>query len=404
MKILVINSGSSSIKFKLYEMSSAEEGEVLASGLAERIGEDTSTLTYKRHEKDGSETKQTWNDPLPNHETGLKRIIKALSDPENGVISSPDEIAAAGHRVLHAGEAFSAPTVVNDEVIDAVKKCIPLGPLHNPANLDGILVASQIMQGASQVAVFDTAFHQTMPPEAYLYALPYELYKEQGVRKYGFHGTSHKYVARVTAKLAGVPQDKSNIITAHLGNGSSMAAVKNGRCIDTSMGLTPLPGLIMGTRTGDLDPAIIFYLGKQLGLSLEELDDLVNKQSGLKGICGHNDLRDVHKAAEDGEERAKLALSMLAYRNKKFFGAYIAALGRVDAIAFTAGVGENDDWVRAQSLAEMEHLGVVIDPKRNEGRCSEPTLISADSSAIQVWVVPTDEEYEIARETYEVLS
>ncbi|QJT09431.1 acetate/propionate family kinase [Oceanidesulfovibrio marinus] len=404
MKILVINSGSSSIKFKLYEMSSAEEGEVLASGLAERIGEDTSTLTYKRHEKDGSETKQTWNDPLPNHETGLKRIIKALSDPEKGVISSPDEIAAAGHRVLHAGEAFSAPTKVNDAVIDAIKKCIPLGPLHNPANLDGILVASQIMQGASQVAVFDTAFHQTMPPEAYLYALPYELYKEQGVRRYGFHGTSHKYVARVTAKLAGVPQDQSNIITAHLGNGSSMAAVRNGRCVDTSMGLTPLPGLIMGTRTGDIDPAIIFYLGKQLGLSLEELDNLVNKQSGLKGICGHNDLRDVHTAAEEGEERAKLALSMLAYRNKKFFGAYIAALGRVDAIAFTAGVGENDSWVRAQSLADMEHLGVVIDLERNDGRCSEPTLISADSSTIQVWVVPTDEEYEIARETYEVLS
>ncbi|TVM17683.1 acetate kinase [Oceanidesulfovibrio indonesiensis] len=404
MKILVLNSGSSSIKFKLYEMGSAEEGKVLASGLAERIGEATSTLKYKRHEPNGQETARSWNDPLPDHDTGLKMIIEALADPEAGVVASTDEIAAAGHRVVHGGEAFSAPTVVNDDVVAAIKQHIPLAPLHNPANLDGIRVARQLMPKASQVAVFDTAFHQTMPPEAYMYAMPYELYKEQGVRKYGFHGTSHKYVARQTARLAGVPYDQANLITAHLGNGASMAAIKNGRCIDTSLGMTPLAGLIMGTRTGDFDPAILFYLNRQTGMTLDEMDELVNKKSGLKGICGHNDLRDVHKEAEAGNERAKLALSMLAYRNKKFFGSYFAALGRLDAIAFTAGVGENDDWVRAASLADMDHLGIVVDPKRNEGRFSEPTLISADSSAVQVWVVPTDEEYEIARETFEVLS
>ncbi len=402
MKILVLNSGSSSIKFKLYEMT-AERSEVLAAGLVERIGEDVGKLKYVRYE-DGAETaKREREEAVADHAVGLEAVIADITDAETGVIAATSEIEAVGHRVVHGGEAFSAPTVVDDAVEAAIEQQIPLAPLHNPANLTGVRVARRLIAHAPQVAVFDTAFHQTMPPKAYMYALPYELYEQHGVRKYGFHGASHQYVARKTASLIGKPADACNIITAHLGNGASMAAVENGRCVDTTLGMTPLAGLIMGTRTGDFDPAILFYLARTMGMSLDELDAMVNKQSGLKGVCGANDLRDIHAMADKGEAKAKLALEMLAYRNRKYFGAFFAVLGKVDAIAYTAGVGENDAWVRLHSLAGLEPLGVVVDPQLNDNRFSEPARISAPESAVQVWVTPTDEELEIANQTMDVL-
>jgi len=399
MKILVLNSGSSSIKYQFFLMQPDGTGRVLAAGLVERIGEETSDLKYTRMAGEEPETIKSER-PVADHEQGLRLVIESLSAPEHGVIADTGEIDAVGHRVVHGGERFQAPTVIDDEVEQAIEAHIPLAPLHNPPNLAGIRVARALMPHALQVAVFDTAFHQSMPEEAYMYALPYELYSELGVRRYGFHGTSHQYVAKVTAELLGKPLEQCNLITAHLGNGASMAAVQNGKCVDTSLGMTPLAGLVMGTRTGDFDPAILFYLAERKDLTMEELDTLVNKHSGLKGLCGHNDLRDVHKQIEQGDARAALALKLMTYRNKKYIGSYFAALGRVDAIVFTAGVGENDHEVRRLSLEGLEHFGVILDEARNAGRCTEPTRISADASAVHVWVVPTDEELEIARQTF----
>lgn len=399
MKILVLNAGSSSIKFQLFRMMPDGSGQVLAAGLVERIGEAVSGLKYTRLNGSGEET-ETSEQPVPDHDAGLRLVIAALSAKDTGVIASTAEIDAVGHRVVHGGEEFHAPSVIDDAVLEAIERNSPLAPLHNPPNLTGIRVARALIPGALQVAVFDTAFHQSMPEEAFMYALPYELYTELKVRRYGFHGTSHGYVAAEAARLLGKPLAECNLITAHLGNGASMAAVLNGKCVDTSLGMTPLAGLVMGTRTGDFDPAILFYLAERKGLGIPELDDLVNKQSGLKGLCGYNDLRDIHARIAQGDKRASLALKLMTYRNKKYVGAYFAVLGRVDAIVFTAGVGENDSEVRRLSLEGLEHLGVVLDAERNAGRCKESKRISADSSTVQVWVIPTNEELEIARQTF----
>ncbi|WP_029895634.1 acetate/propionate family kinase [Desulfohalovibrio reitneri] len=402
MNVLVLNSGSSSIKFQFFAMQGGEGGAVRAKGAVERIGESSGKFEYENEK--GAEFKR--EDAVPDHDAGLRLVMEALTHADHGVLASTDEIEAVGHRVVHGGERFHAPTSINDEVEQAIEAHIPLAPLHNPPNLTGIRTARKLIPNAEQVAVFDTAFHQTMPPHAYMYAFPYELYEQAGVRRYGFHGTSHAYVSRELCKLMGREVEDVNLISAHLGNGASMAAVAGGRCVDTSLGMTPLAGLIMGTRTGDFDPAILFYLARERGYSLEEMDQLVNKESGLKGICGSNDLRDVHDKAASGDERAALALEMLAYRNRKYFGGYFAALGRVDAIVFTAGVGENDDRVRELSLQGLSGLGVHVDPERNQaggGRFKAPGRISTDDSPVQVWVVPTNEELEIARQTYTAL-
>ncbi|MFW5488121.1 MAG: acetate kinase [Desulfovibrio sp.] len=399
MKILVINSGSSSLKYQLFDMT---DKSVLVSGLVERIGADVSGLKHKKHPDTDTEQVFVEEKGMPDHKAALERVVELIVDPDKGVIASAEEINAVGHRVLHGGDEFIAPSLIDDKVIATIEKFIPLGPLHNPANLMGIRVAMK-MFAVPHVAIFDTAFHQTMPAEAYMYALPYELYEELRIRRYGFHGTSHKYIVREGAKQLGKNPEDVNLITVHLGNGSSMAAVRNGKCVDTTMGLTPLEGLLMGTRSGDIDPAVIYFLHQQKGMSFDEIDTLLNKKSGFLGVCGMSDMRDIHAAIEKGDERCKLALEMFAYRNKKYIGSYLAALGKVDAIIFTAGIGENDDVARAMSLEGLEGLGIVLDLEANGKRFSEAGLISAPESAIQVWVIPTNEELEIAEQTMEVI-
>ncbi len=399
MKILVINSGSSSLKYQLFDMT---DKSVLASGLVERIGAAMSGLKHKKHPGCDDERVVVEEAPMSDHKAALERVVELIVDPEKGVIASSSEINAVGHRVLHGGEEFIAPSLIDDEVIATIEKFIPLGPLHNPANLMGIRVAMKMFH-VPHVAIFDTAFHQTMPPEAYMYALPYEMYEDLRIRRYGFHGTSHQYIARAGAKQLGRNPEDVNLITVHLGNGSSMAAVRKGKCIDTTMGLTPLEGLLMGTRSGDIDPAIIYFLHKQKDMSFDEIDTLLNKKSGFLGVCGMNDMRDIHTAIAKGDARCKLALEMFAYRNKKYIGSYMAALGHVDAIIFTAGIGENDDVARALSLEGMENLGIVLDKEANNRRFGEPGRISSSESAIQVWVIPTNEELEIAEQTMEVI-
>ncbi len=399
MKILVINSGSSSIKYKLFD---TDTHQMVCSGLVERIGLDGSRVKHEIHSDDGVQAivRET---PVPDHETGLKLVADLLAEPGIAVIADPAEIAAVGHRVVHGGERFSKTVVIDDDVIQVIRQLIPYAPLHNPANLEGILVARRIFNRATQVAVFDTAFHQTMPARAYRYALPDDLYREHGVRVYGFHGTSHLYVSKKAAEWLGKPLDETTLITAHLGNGASMAAVQNGQSVDTTMGFTPLPGLMMGTRSGDLDPAIIFYLANNLGLSLAEIDNLLNKQSGLLGIAGSSDVRDVIEKMQDGDENARLAMEMYAYRIKKYIGAYMAALGPVDALVFTAGVGENSPLVRQMSCAGLEHLGIVLDEKKNAARPQSVMPVHADDSRVKILVIPTNEELEIALQTLEVL-
>ncbi len=400
MKILIINSGSSSLKFQMIEM---QDNSVLCSGLVERIGEKIGKVTYKKFPDTAKEEKTNLEQPIENHATAMRTVVKMLTDTTKGVIKDTAEINAIGHRVLHGGEAFTQPSRVDDTVIQAIKDCIPLGPLHNPANLSGIEVAQELFPGIPQAVVFDTEFHQTMPPKAFLYALPYELYEKYSVRRYGFHGTSHKYVAAETAKLLGKNKEDCNIITVHLGNGSSLAAVKAGKCIDTSMGMTPLAGVVMGTRSGDIDPAIQLYLHRTKGLSFEEIDTLLNKQSGFKGICGVNDMRDIHAKAEKGDKQAKLAFDVFVYSVTKYIGAYSTVLERVDAITFTAGIGENDDIAREHICAGLKIFGIKIDTEKNKNRFKEPTAIHSTDSKVQVWVVPTNEELQIARETMNVL-
>ncbi len=384
MKILVLNSGSSSIKFQLFEM---DENRSIASGIIEQIGENDSSAKIYFDDKVIEK-----NEFIKDHHSGLKLMNMLLI--ESCTIKSLDELGAIGHRVVHGGEKFSKPVIVNNDVLEEIEKLIPLAPLHNPANLDGIKVTMQQSPKVPQVAVFDTAFHSTIPSYAYMYALPYEMYEKDGVRKYGFHGTSHHYVIKEASKYLDI--EDINAITLHLGNGASMAAVKNGKCVDTTMGLTPLEGLIMGTRSGDLDPAILFYLARKHDLSIDELDKLLNKQSGLKGICGNNDMREVESMAEKGDNRAKLALDMFAYRIKKYIGSYSAVVGKLDCIIFTGGIGENDIDTRARCCESLENLGIELDLVKNNQRAKNILDISLKGSKVKVLVIPTNEELEIA--------
>jgi len=399
MKILVINTGSSSIKYKLFDM---DRKRLLASGAAEKIGEETSLLAHVIALAAG-EKKIVAEERLSDHEGGLKRIVDLLVNPEHGVVEEKSQITAVGHRVVHGGEHFQAPTIIDEEVMEAIKENIPLAPLHNPANLLGIEVARRVFPDSVQVAVFDTAFHQTLPMEAFLYAIPYEFYEKHRVRRYGFHGTSHAYVAEKAAAYLRQPLEALNLITVHLGNGASMAAVKQGRCVDTSMGMTPLAGLVMGTRSGDVDPAIPFFLAFHLGMSLKDIDDLLNKESGLKGICGTNDMREVIGKKERGERAAEMALDLYAYRIRKYIGAFFAAMGSLHALVFTAGIGENSPEVRELCCRGLEKLGIRMDRDRNAMPGGEIREIGTPESEVKILVVPTNEELQIAQETKRVL-
>lgn len=395
MNILVINAGSSSLKYQLIDM---KDYDVVAKGIVERIGIEGSILKHKSKDKEQITIEQ----PVPNHREGMELVIKQLMDKEHGVISSLDEINAVGHRVLHAAEKFSDSVIINDEVIAAVKECIKFGPLHNPANLMGIEACMSIMPNTKMVAVFDTAFHQTMPKRAYLYGLTYDAYSKYGIRRYGFHGTSHKYVAYRYAEVAGKDIKDLKIITCHLGNGSSITAVDGGKCIDTSMGLTPLAGVVMGTRSGDIDPAIIPYLMDSMGMDANEAINFLNKKCGVLGLSGvSSDFRDLWAAHENGNERAGIALDVFCYSVRKYIGAYAAAMGGVDAIVFTAGIGENDHLVREMCVEGLGYMGAYIDKNINtiSSRGKEIRLSTKDSK-VEIWCIPTNEELAIAKETY----
>ncbi|MDA8135545.1 MAG: acetate kinase [Desulfobacteraceae bacterium] len=400
MKILVINTGSSSIKYQLFDM---DDEAVLATGMLERIGEDSGKLTHITLSREGTRTKKVMEGHYPDHGQGLETITALLTDPECGVIRDKSEIFAVGHRVVHGGETFQAPGIIDDAVILEIQKNTPLAPLHNPPNLTGIRTARSIFPESPQVAVFDTAFHQTIPKKAYIYALPYDLYERHRVRRYGFHGTSHAYVAEKTAEYLNQPPGELNLITLHLGNGASMAAIQNGQCVDTSMGLTPLEGLVMGTRSGDMDPAIPFFLANHLNLSLTDIDGILNKESGLKGICGANDMRVVLERAAKGDDLAGLALEVYTYRIKKYIGAYAAVLGRLDALVFTGGIGENAPAVRERCCEGLSCLNIKIDPGKNHQPHDRPRQISPPEAGVKVLVVPTNEELKIARETLKVV-
>jgi len=396
MKVLVINSGSSSIKYQLFDMSNKT---VLAKGLLEQIGEPQSKLTHHTCNVGGAWDEVLRTQKITGHQEGFALIGAVLT--ESGTVGDTGELFGIGHRVVHGGEKFREPTVINAEVMATIRDLIPLAPLHNPANLLGIEVALESAPEVPQVAVFDTAFHQSLPPYAFRYALPQELYERHRIRRYGFHGTSHGYVAGQAAKHLNKPLQSVNLITLHLGNGASVAAIKNGKSVDTSMGMTPLEGLIMGTRSGDIDPAIIFYLGTKAGIEQNEIESLLNNQSGLKGICGVNDMREIAQLADKGDEPARLAIKMYCYRIKKYIGAYYAVLGDVDALVFTAGIGENAANIRLQSCEGLSHLGIEVDEKKNELNTSGVFEIQSDASAIKVLVIPTDEELEIAEQTVE---
>ncbi|MBR1464224.1 MAG: acetate kinase [Prevotella sp.] len=396
MKILVLNCGSSSIKYALYNM---DDRSVMTSGGAERVGLEGAFVKVKLA---NGEKKQIMHD-IPEHTEGVKFIFSLLTDPEIGVIKDLKEIDAVGHRMVHGGEKFNKSVVLNDEVLETFEACIDLAPLHNPANLKGVHAVSELMPGLPQVGVFDTAFHQTMPKKAFMYALPYNLYKQYGVRRYGFHGTSHRYVAQRVCEFLDVNPKGKRIITCHIGNGGSIAAVQDGKCVDTSMGLTPLEGLMMGTRSGDVDGGAITFLQKKLDLDADGMSNLLNKQSGVLGITGESsDMRDVENAAAEGNERAQLALDMYFYRIKKYIGAYAAAMGGVDIIVFTAGVGENQIGMREDVCKGLEFLGVKFDAEKNKVR-GEEAVISADGSKVTVCVIPTDEELMIATDTMNLL-
>ena len=396
MKVLVINSGSSSIKYQLFDMLNKT---VLAKGLLEQIGEPQSKLTHHTRTAGGAWDEILRIQKVTGHQEGFALIGAVLN--ESGAVRDTRELFGIGHRVVHGGEKFREPTVINAEVMATIRDLIPLAPLHNPANLLGIEVALESAPEVPQVAVFDTAFHQSLPPYAFRYALPQDWYERYRIRRYGFHGTSHGYVAGQAAKHLNKPLQSVNLITLHLGNGASVAAIKNGNSVDTSMGLTPLEGLIMGTRSGDIDPAIIFYLGTKAGITQNKIESLLNKHSGLKGICGVNDMREIAQLADKGAEPARLAIEMYCYRIKKYIGAYYAALGDVDALVFTAGIGENAAGIRLQSCEGLAHLGIEVDEKKNEFNTSGIFEIQSDASAIKILVIPTDEELEIAEQTVE---
>ena len=405
MKILVVNAGSSSLKYQLIDMDGEKE---LAKGLVERIGIEGSRLKHSAGDKKTEITEE-----IPDHEAAAQLMLKILQDPEYGVIKSTDEIGAVGHRVLHGGSAFTASVIVNDAAKQAIRDCFPLGPLHNPANLMGIEACEKVMKGTPQVAVFDTAFHQTMPPKAYMYGVP-KMYEEKlHVRRYGFHGTSHRYVSRRVCEFLGISPEGQKIIICHLGNGSSLSAVKDGKCQDTSMGLTPLEGLLMGTRCGSCDPAVVQFIannplnddGTPVGhpISVDEVLTMMNKKSGLLGITGKSsDCRDVDALAEAGDENAILAQDMLVYGIKKYIGSYAAAMGGVDVICFTAGIGENNAELRQRVIEGMEFMGAKIDPEKNKTRSE--AVISADDSKVKICVIPTNEEIMIARDTLDLVT
>ncbi len=390
MKILVINAGSSSLKYQLIDMDS---NEVMAKGLCERIGIDG----ILNHSVNGE--KLQFNIDMPNHAKAISAVLEALLSKEHGVISDMSEISAVGHRVVHGGEKFSGSVVINADVKAALEECIDLAPLHNPANLTGIAACEEAMPGVPQVAVFDTAFHQTMPAESYLYALPYEYYEKYKIRRYGFHGTSHKYVAGRAAAMLGKDIKDLKIVTCHLGNGSSITAVDGGKSMDTTMGFTPLAGLLMGTRCGDIDPAVVTFLQEKEGLSASEIDAIMNKKSGILGLSGvSSDFRDVEASAKEGNKVAEIGLNMFDYQVKKYIGSYAAAMGGVDAIVFTAGVGENNKTMRANVAAGLGFMGVKIDEEKNAIR-GEEIDISAEGASVRVLVIPTNEELAIAMET-----
>ena len=392
MNVLVINCGSSSLKFQLIN---SESEEVLAKGLCERIGIDGS-LTYQP--AGGEKVKS--DKAMPTHTEAIQFVIDALTDPETGVVKSLDEIGAVGHRVVHGGEKFASSVVITDEVKKAIEECNDLAPLHNPANLIGINACQELMPGTPMVDVFDTAFHQTMPEKAYMYGLPYEYYDKYKVRRYGFHGTSHSFVSKRAAELVGKPYDQVKTIVCHLGNGASICAVENGKSVDTSMGLTPLEGLVMGTRSGDIDPAILEFIAKKEDLDIAGLMTMLNKKSGVYGLSNNlsSDFRDLDAAASEGNKPAKIALEVFAYRVAKYVGSYVAAMNGVDVIAFTAGIGENSGSMRADVIKYLGYLGITLDEEAN-GKRGEEIAISTPDSKVKVLVIPTNEELAIARET-----
>ncbi|MCI5643334.1 MAG: acetate kinase [Peptoniphilus sp.] len=397
MKILVINCGSSSLKYQLIDM---ETEELMAKGLVERIGIEGSRI---KHETIGKE-KKTIETPMQDHKRALELVMESLTNEEYGAIKSLEEIDAVGHRVVHGGEDFAKSVVIDEKVLKGIEDNVEIAPLHNPPNIMGIKACQRLLPNVKQVAVFDTAFHQTMPEESYIYALPYEYYEKYKIRRFGFHGTSHKYITNRAAEMLGKDVNEVNLITCHLGNGSSICAVKNGKSIDTSMGFTPLEGLAMGTRCGDLDPAIIPFIMEKENLSTEEINTLINKKSGVLGISGvSSDFRDIEAARDEGNKRAKLALDIFEKRVRGYIGSYMTELDHVDAIVFTAGVGENSIEMRESIVNGLKSLGIKIDPERNNVR-GEDKLISADDSSIKIFVIPTNEELMIARDTKELVN
>ncbi len=390
--VLIINCGSSSLKYQLLDMRNEK---LLAKGLIERIGLEQGVHTYQRPGADDLVAEQ----PVADHGAAFELLLESLTDPTGGVLGSLAEVSAVGHRVVHAGEKFSGSVLIDEAVLDALRECTPLAPLHNPANITGIEAARAVMPNVPMVGVFDTAFHQSMPDRAYIYPIPYDLYEEHRIRRYGFHGTSHRFVTQRAAQILERDVTDLNLITCHLGNGASMAAVLGGRSIDTSMGLTPLEGLMMGTRSGDIDPALVGFLSRTLDLSLAEVEQMLNKKSGLLGISGiSSDLRDVEREYANGNDRARLALEVYAYHIRKYIGSYAVALGRVDAIIFTAGVGEHASLVREWACRGLEAVGAILDPFKNATRHDE-AIISKMSSRVKIMIVPTNEELMIARDT-----
>ena len=397
MKILVLNCGSSSIKYALYDMDSKS---IMTSGGAERVGLDGAFVKVKL----ANGEKKTIMHDIPEHTEGVKFIFSLLTDAEIGVIKDLKEIDAVGHRMVHGGEKFNKSVLLTDEVLKTFEECSDLAPLHNPANLKGVRAVQELMPGLPQVGVFDTAFHQTMPKEAYMYAIPYELYEKYGVRRYGFHGTSHRYVPQRVCEYLGVKAEGKKIITCHIGNGGSIAAVKDGKCVDTSMGLTPLEGLMMGTRSGDIDGGAVTFIEKKLGLDADGMSNLLNKKSGLLGVSGiSSDMREIFQANQDGNERAKLAFEMYCYRVRKYVGSYAAAMNGCDIIVFTAGVGENQADMRESVCSGLSFMGVEIDIEKNKTIHGEEAVISTPNSKVTVVVVPTDEELMIASDTLALL-
>jgi acetate kinase len=400
MFILVINAGSSSVKFTCFNM--ADNKKVLATGLVERIGIEGTTMKYTNHK--GDEVKGEVN--VKNPKDAIKIISDRLLDSKHGVLKTLNEIKAIGHRVVHGGEKIQDPIIITAQVKDEIKECFSMSPLHNPHNLNGIEACEEVLPGVPNVGVFDTAFHATMPPRAFLYGLPYEYYTKHSIRRYGFHGTSHAFVSKVAAELDGRPYKSLKIITCHLGNGGSVAAIKDGQCQDTSMGLTPLEGLLMGTRLGDVDPAVVLYVMKLKGLTIEQMDNLMNKQSGILGLAGigSSDLRDVEAEQNKGNQQCRQALEAYAYRVRKYIGAYSAALGGLDVLVFTAGVGENSSTMRASICEGLEGLGIKICSEKNTPRSSDPRVVSATDSQVKIMVIPTNEELAIAEFTLGLVS